>query len=68
MAHPKKKTSLSRKRKRRIYENNNIKKKIPLLFFNKNFKFYQRYHYLKIYKTKNKKIYYYKNKVIKKIL
>ncbi|WOX79165.1 50S ribosomal protein L32 [Candidatus Shikimatogenerans bostrichidophilus] len=61
MAHPKKKTSISKKKLRRA---GNINKFLFPLFFNKKLNKYQKYHNVII----KKNIIYYKNKIYKNIL
>ncbi|MDH3004904.1 MAG: 50S ribosomal protein L32 [Candidatus Shikimatogenerans sp. JK-2022] len=65
MAHPKKKISMSRKKKRRNIFNIKKKKNLPLLFYSKKFNCYQQFHNIKIFKKG--KIFIYKNKIIKKL-
>ncbi|WGH24864.1 MAG: 50S ribosomal protein L32 [Candidatus Shikimatogenerans bostrichidophilus] len=62
MAHPKKKISLSRRKKRRThYKRKNL---LPILLYNKIKNKYQVYHNISIKNNINKKIYFYKNKKI----
>ncbi|WGH24680.1 MAG: 50S ribosomal protein L32 [Candidatus Shikimatogenerans bostrichidophilus] len=62
MAHPKKKISLSKRKKRRThYKRKNL---LPILFKNKINNSYQIYHNIKIKKNSNNNIFYYKNKKI----